>query len=325
VLNGTGWQNVSANATAWKALPGALVSDLASLLGRTPQQIDIEKLTASASNLTIVFIVKSNALAEAARIAALIRDDVPSSAPLPATLNVYASVNQSAANVSVASHNAISRDVFACTTNAPGSPPKQLTTMAPGAASGSGSECGWVFIDAEFVLSGAGWQNVKANATAWNALHGALVSDLASLLGRTPQEINIESLTAASNSLTVVFTAKSNALAEAARIAALIRDDISPSSPMPETLNVYASVGQSAANVKITTHNAISRDAFACATTAAPSNASAGNAGMEITVVSAGFADSLNNGTSPASPLSTWNTMLLTFAMMVMTAVALAR
>jgi hypothetical protein len=124
------------------------------------------------------------------------------------------------------------------------------------------ANCGWVYIDAQLVLSGAGWLNVQGNANAWANLGGALVSDLASLLGRAQADVSISSIAAGANALTVVFTARSNALAEAARIAALIRDDIPASAPLPATINDYASVGQASSDVSVASHTGTSRDAF---------------------------------------------------------------
>jgi hypothetical protein len=169
------------------------------------------------------------------------------------------------------------------------SSPNEVTTPAPTGL------CGWVYIDAQFVLSGAGWLNVQGNVAAWAALPAALVSDLASLLGRTADQINIESITAASNALTVVFTARSNALAEAARIAALIRDDVPASAPLPATLGVYASVGgQSSADVTVASHTATSRDVFD-STCAASSN------GNEVTTA-APYTSSSPNEVTTAAP-----------------------
>jgi len=178
------------------------------------------------------------------------------------------------------------------TTAAPySSQPGEVTTQAP-AMSGSGSGvCQWVYIDAQFVLSGAGWTNVQANANAWASLSAAVTNDLASLLGCTQADISVKSITAANNALTIVFTARSDALAEAARIAALIRDDVPTTAPLPATDSVYASVGgQSAQDVNVTSHTGASRDMYDCTGTAAPSPSSSSNANEVTTQAPAGAA-----------------------------------
>jgi phage gp45-like len=302
VLSGTGWLNVQNNAAAWTALHAALVSDLATFLGRSAAQINIESTTAGSNSLTVVFTARSNAILEAARIAVLVRDVMSASSPLPASKAVYASLGQSSANVIIASHTATSRGVFdsTCadssngnevTTAAPAtsSSPNEVTTPAPAA-----NACGSVFIDAQLVLSGSGWLNVQGNAAAWAALPAALVSDLASLLGRSADQLNIETLAAGSNSLTVVFTARSNAILEAARIAVLVRDVMSATSPLPATKGVYSSVGgQSSANVLVASHTATSRGVFD-STCADSSN------GNEITTAAPATSSSPNEVTTPA-------------------------
>jgi hypothetical protein len=149
------------------------------------------------------------------------------------------------------------------TTAAPGVPPPPTPTAQQ-----------FVFIDAQFVLSGAGWLNVQGNAGAWAALPAALRSDLAALVGRSAADIGLNSVTAAANALTVSFTVRSDSLAQAARIAALIRDDVPATAPLPATLGVYSSVGgQSAADVSVASHTATSRDVWQSAANAANANA----------------------------------------------------
>jgi hypothetical protein len=181
------------------------------------------------------------------------------------------------------------------TTAAPySSQPAEVTTQAP-AASGSG-ECQFVYVDAQFVLSGAGWNMVQANANAWAGLNGAVTADLASLLGRAQADVSIKSITAASNALTVVFTVRSDALAEAARIAALIRDDVPATAPLSATVGVYGSAGQSSQDVSVASHTAQSRDAYDCTGTAASSDAN------EITTQApAGAPSGAPSASTPAS------------------------
>jgi hypothetical protein len=151
------------------------------------------------------------------------------------------------------------------TTQAPyGSQPAEVTTQAPTMGGSGSGECLWVYIDAQFVLSGANWSNVQANANAWSSLSGAFSNDVASLIGRTAADISIKSIASANNALTVMFTARSDALAQAARIAALIRDDVPATAPLPATDGVYASVAGSAQDVSVATHTATSRDTYDC-------------------------------------------------------------